>query len=235
MSPLQLATARGIATDRQIKAWIDSKGELPSDANQFTRTFVAWCKDAEMTGVASQQLIGIAEAHLATAYDVLLRSNKSGLLWLVQIKTDTTGRESFEDSGGAMMRGVLKDVPCSKANMAKLQATVERWMFEETHPDQTLQGAYVVRLGRKRDDVTAYRLRDEWLTVALRAIKKDAAARAAKHAAKPPPEPKPKPKKKKKTDPPAPSPPARTSGSKRKAPAASKPTGESKSKKKKKK
>ena len=184
MSPIQLATARGIATDRQIKYWVENKGEMPSDANQFTRTFIEWCNDAEMTGVVSQDLVGVAKARIATARDVVLRSKKTGKAWLIQIKTDTTGRESFEDSGGLMMRGALKDVPCSRANMAKLQATVERWMSEETHPDEKLEGAYVLRLGRMRHDVTAYRLRDEWLTRGLDAVKKAAFKRAEKHTEK---------------------------------------------------
>lgn len=167
---MEKAKFRGIATDEQIAYWV-KHGAIPSNWNRFLRTFIAAYEGMGLNPLGTQGIVGIADANLATPYDLLMR-DKRGNLFIIENKTNTTGGPAFEDAQGKMMRGALAHVPCSAKNRAVFQAAVTQLLYNrcaKASGQRASSGFYVVRAGRKRDDADVYGV-EPWVADGLRAV-----------------------------------------------------------------
>jgi hypothetical protein len=135
-------------------------------ATSFAHTFVQECARRKLQPGKAQGIVGVGAALAATQYDLLLIDEKGDDV-MVEVKTDRIGEQAFRNHGGQMMRGALQHVPCSRLNMAKLQAAVTADWYRQTE-GREVSRLYVARVGLDRCDF--YPVADRWVSTALKAV-----------------------------------------------------------------
>jgi hypothetical protein len=172
MSASDAAKYRGIATDEHITHWVEH-GSLPSNWNFFARTFLSIYEKMKLKPISAQGIVGIAKSNVGTPYDVLME-DEAGNLYIIENKTNTTGKAAFEDSRGKYMRNALRGVPCSPKNRSIFQGAFTLYLYNYNAREagcRLAKGFYVARAGRAIEDADVYGV-EEWVARGLEEVER---------------------------------------------------------------
>ena len=138
---LAKAMARGVLVDAQLKAIAMGekiKGRKHPLTTYILNAFETW----GWTMVEAQVIVGNPSARLATAFDLLCRTEANERV-MVQVKTGYD--DTFKISGGQRLEHKsVSNVPSTPRTHAILQAAMEARLFEETRA-LPVHHVYVVR------------------------------------------------------------------------------------------
>lgn len=143
---IEAAKRRGIRVDRAMAQWVRSPLRLPKGAGTLATNAIAAMKDLwKWTPLASQGVIGQADAGVVTRFDLVLRPPLRGNTYELIMCQMKQGMEGYwAESRGQFLSAPFETVASCPRTHAILQALLEAHLYESTHGERPTH-AYVVR------------------------------------------------------------------------------------------